>query len=363
MLTQSEVKELVRLDTQGNPVLSLYLNTDLSQHAKEERKLALKKLIEPLAADPADFRRVTRFFEREYDWQSLGVALFASAPLKLWREIRIAVPVPDYACVDVKPNVRLLSDLLDEYECFAVALIDRDHARFFAMRLGEIEEFASELPKTPGRHKQGGWSATRFQRHIEAHALQNFKHAAQLTADFFASQGCTRLLLAGTRDTRTQFRDQLSKTLRERIAGEFAMDLNASAYQVFEKARQIQERVEREREIAQVEELQTAARKKSLTATLGLADTLSALMEKKVYTLIAASDYRASGAACGHCGYLAAQSLAACPLCGKAMRPVEGAVDLAVRRAVELGSRVELVRGAAAAKLKKLGGIGAMLRY
>jgi peptide subunit release factor 1 (eRF1) len=66
---------------------------------------------------------------------------------------------------------------------------------------------------------------------------------------------------------------------------------------------------------------------------------------------------------CGHCGYLAAQKLAACPLCGNAMQPVEGAVDLAVRRAIELGSRVELVRGPAATKLKKLGGIGALLRY
>jgi peptide chain release factor subunit 1 len=350
MITLAELKELVHLDTQGHQVLSLYLNTDLTQHAKGERKLALKKLIEPITADKADLRHVTRFFDREYDWQSLGIAIFSSAPLKLWREIRLAVPVPDYACVDAQPNVRLLSDLLDEYECFAVALVDRNHARFFAIRLGEIEEFAYALPTTPGRHRQGGWSAARYQRRIEAHALQNLKQAAQLTADFFASQKCARLLLAGTKDTLAQFREQLPKTLRARVAGEFAMDLNASSHQVLDKAHQIQERVEREREVAQVEELQTAARKKQLTATLGLADTLNALMEKKVLTLIAASDYRASGAACNHCGYLAAQKLAACPLCGKAMQPVENAVDLAVRRAIELGCRIELVRDPAAAK-------------
>jgi peptide chain release factor subunit 1 len=363
VITQTELKELVRMDTQGKPVLSVYLNTDLSQHDKAERKRTLKRLLEPLAADPADVQRVTRFVEHEYDWQSLGLVLFASAPLDLWREFRLAVRIPDYACVDVKPNVRLLSDLLDEYECFAIALIGRDRARFFAMRLGEIEEYTYQLPKTPGRHKQGGWSAARFQRQIEAHALQNLKHAAQLTADFVASQGCTYLLIAGTRDTRAQFREQLPKSLRERIAGEFAMDMDASARQVVEKAQQIQERVERERELAQVEALQTAARKKGLTATLGLADTLSALMEKKVYTLIAVPDYPAEGAMCRHCGYLAGQPLAACPLCGQAMQPLPGAVDVAIRRAIELGCRVELVHGTAATKLKKLGGIGAMLRY
>ena len=363
MMTPADLKALARVDTQGKPVLSLYLNTDLSQYAKEERKRTLKKLLAPLAADPADARRVTRFFEREYDWQARSIALFASTPAQLWREFRLAVPLLDYACVDTQPNLRLLSDLMDEYECFAIALIDRDHARFFAMRLGEIEEFAYELPKTPRRHKQGGWSAARFQRQIEAHALQNLKHAAQLTADFVAAQGRTHLLLAGTRDTRAQFREQLPKALRDRIAGEFAMDLDASAHQVLEKARQMQERVERERELAQVDALQTAARKKTPTATLGLADTLSALMEKKVYTLIAAPDVPADGAMCNHCGYLAGQTLATCPLCGKAMHPIEGAVDVAVRRAIELGSRVEVVHGAAATKLKKLGGIGAMLRY
>lgn len=363
MITQDELKALVCLDTQGKPVLSLYLNTDLGQHDKEERKRTLKRLLEPLAADPADVRRVTRFVEREYDWQALGLVLFASAPLDLWREFRLAVHVPDYASVDTQPNVRLLSDLLDEYQGFAIALIGRDRARFFAMRLGTIEEFTYELPKTPGRHKQGGWSAARFQRHIEAHALQNLKQAVHLTRDFVASQGCAHLLIAGTRDTRAQFRDLLPKSLQARIAGEFAIDLNASAYQIAEKARSIQERLARERELAQVETLQTAANKKRSAATLGLADTLSALMEKKVYTLIAVPDYAATGAHCSHCGYLAGQVLAACPLCGQAMQPLEGAVDVAVRRAIELGCHVELVHGAAATKLKKLGGIGALLRY
>lgn len=363
VITQAELKALVRLDTQGKPVLSLYLNTDVGQHDKEERKRTLKRLLEPLAADPADVSRVTRFIEREYDWQSLSLVLFASAPLDLWREFRVAVRIPDYACVDTKPNVRLLSDLLDEYEGFAIALIGRDRARFFAMRLGEIEEFVHELPKAPGRHKQGGWSAARYQRHIEAHALQNLKQAAQLTSDFVASQDCARLLIAGTRETRAQFRELLPKSLRARIVGEFAMDLNASAQQVAEKVRPLQERLERERELAQVEALQTTASKKRSAATLGLADTLSALMEKKVYTLIAAPDYAATGAQCSHCGYLAGQALTTCPLCSNAMQPLDGAVEVAIRRAIELGCRVELVHGAAATRLKKLGGIGAMLRY
>ncbi len=363
MITPSALKELVDFDGQGHSVLSVYLNTDLTQHSKEERRLALKQMLEPLREGGADVTRVTKFFDQKYDWQSKGVAVFTCASLKFWRELRLAVPVLDYASVDDKPNVRLLTDLLDEYERYAVALVDRDHARFFVMQLGEIEEFAYELPATPGRHKQGGWSAARYQRHIETLALQNLKQAAQLTNDFFKSQNCSRLLLAGTGDTLAQFRGLLPKPLRESIAGEFPLDIETPASRVLSKAREIQERVERAHELALVEQVNTAARKKRPTATLGLADTLNALMERAVYTLVVASDWRTKGFACDHCGYLSAQRLATCPLCSHSMRSVDRIVDLAVRRAIELGSRVELVHASAANKLKEWGGIGALLRY
>lgn len=364
MITHKELQELVDFDTQGRNVLSLYLNTDLTQHLKEERRLALKQLLDGLPADgKAEAERAQEFFNHECDWQAQGIAIFSSTPIKFWREIRLAVPVLDYATIDTKPNVRLLTDLMDEYESCAVALVDRTHARFFVIQLGEITEFSRALPPPPGRHKQGGWSAARFQRHIEALALQNLKQAAQLTVDFLKSQDCSHLLLAGTDDTITQFRGLLPKAFQRRIVGEFPMDIHAPASLVLEKARAIEERVERAQELAQVEALNTGARKKKPTAVLGLADTLNALLEGKVLELIVASDYRAPGFACAHCGYLSAQALPTCPLCSHPMRQVDGIVDLAVRKAIELGSRVEMVRDPAAARLKESGAIGALLRY
>ncbi len=364
MITRKELKELVDFDTQGHKVLSLYLNTDLTQHMKEERRLALKQLLEPIdGATRPDAERVTKFFDQEYDWQAQGIAIFASAPLNFWREMRLAIPVLDYVSIDAKPNVRPLTDLLDEYECYCIALVDRDHARFFAIQLGEIEEYSTELPATPGRHKQGAWNAARLQRHTEALALQNLKQAAHLTSDFFKSQNCSHLLLAGTTDILPQFRGQLPKALQKQIAGEFVMDIQAPASRVLDKAREIQARVEREREITWVQDLSGAALQKHPTATLGLADTLGALLESQVSLLIVAADYSAPGSACSACEYLSAQALTTCPLCGKPMQPVPQMVDRAIRKAIEIGSQVEVVRDPAASKLKEMGGIGAMLRY
>ena len=63
-------------------------------------------------------------------------------------------------------------------------------------------------------------------------------------------------------------------------------------------------------------------------------------------------------------GYLAAEQIEPCPVCGHHMHLVDHAVDLAIRRALENNAQVETVHAAdAALRLKELGGIGAMLRY
>lgn len=364
MFTRLDLEELVRSNTQDQKVLSLYFSTDLAQHLKEERRLALKKLLDGVGEDAKqDIERVQRFFDQEFDWQSLGVALFTSAAADFWKVVRLATPVYDYAVFQINPNVRPLADLLDRYECYGVALVDRGHARFFAIQLGEMAEYERALPPIPGRHRQGGWNAARLQRHTDALAFQNLKQAAQMTTDFHKSLQCSHLLIAGTDDMVAQFRVLLPKALQKRIAGEFAVDIHAPAGAVLNKARQLVERTEQERDLAQVQVLCAAAKKRRPTGALGLADTLGALLEGKVMTLVTSAGYRTDGFACSHCGFLAAQSLQRCPLCGSAVQHVDEMVDLAVHKALECGSRVQTVYGPAAVELETMGGIGALLRF
>ncbi len=364
MFTRRELEELVHSDTQDHPVLSVYIDTDLSRHRKEARRLALKQMLDALGQDAQqDAERVQRFLDQEYDWQSLGVAVFSSTAADFWHVITLAVPVFDYATYEARPNVRLLVSALDEHGSYGIVLVDRDHARFFAVQLGEIAEFEHILPPVPGRQKQGRWMAPRIQRHIEGLAFQNLKQVARLASDFVKSSECSRVLIAGTDDVVAQFKDLLPKALLKQIVGEFAMDIRAPATLVLARAQEYITRIECEEEMKLVETLYSAGKKKHPAAALGLADTCSALLEGSAREVITAADYRAPGFVCSHCGYMAVQKLAKCPLCASEMQHVDAMVDFAIHRALDRGSEVRVVRGTAASRLNEFGSIGALLRF
>ncbi len=142
------------------------------------------------------------------------------------------------------------------------------------------------------------------------------------------------------------------------------MDTDAGAPQILSKVNEVIAQVEAERQGALVDSLANDARKKGATGALGLSDTLTALMDKKVMTLLTTEGFTAKGYQCENCSYLSAVQVEACPVCGHPMHLVEHAVDLAIRKALENDARVESIRAEQAAqRLRELGGIGALLRY
>jgi peptide subunit release factor 1 (eRF1) len=107
-----------------------------------------------------------------------------------------------------------------------------------------------------------------------------------------------------------------------------------------------------------VQNLVTAARKGS--GSLGLADTLMAMQEQRVQTLVISEGFSAPGYLCTHCNYLTLREVSACPVCGGPARRLEDVVDHLVHRAVGADVEVVFVHGEA---LEKAGSIGTVWRY
>jgi hypothetical protein len=132
------------------PVLSVYLNVDpshetnLNQGYLARYKTALRQAEERLALDGDGlerFRSVSKAVEQQlsdYEPDAKALILFRTPKGRGWRR---GMGMPVRECVDwaEQPVLEPLVELLDEQERYAVALVDRAHARVFVAHLGEIE--------------------------------------------------------------------------------------------------------------------------------------------------------------------------------------------------------------------------------
>lgn len=371
MISEKELQELVDFQTKESSVLSLYLNVDPTQHTKDEYKLTLRSMLKGVTSEASakDLAEVEKYFDFQYDWQGKGVVIFSCLDEDFWRAYPLAVPVENHVFVADSPYIKPLTDVLDEYGRYGVVLVDREGARLFLFNQGELEETDGTLGEEVKRTKRGGGSAAgrlggltaRASRHEEGIAQRNLKEVAELAARFCEGGRCSRIILGGTDETLTQFQGMLPKDLQGRVVGSIPLDMTASETEVLDRSLEVIQEVERKREEELVEQLITAATSKGGHGALGLDDTLAAVQEGRAHILVVAEGYTATGYGCQNCGYIAAHEMQECPFCGGKMAPIEDTVNTIVRKAIELGVEVEVVKGSAA--LEKAGSIGAILRY
>ncbi|MBC8450303.1 MAG: hypothetical protein H8D78_21425 [Chloroflexi bacterium] len=363
MILAEELQELAAFRTQDASILSLYLNMDPHRRTPEKYKLALRHQLSSVAemADAADIARVEHYFDLEHNWQGRGVACFSCQAADFWRVYPLWVPLEDAVFVGDHPYLKPLGDVMDTYARHGVALVSREGARFFVFEQGEAEEVGSLAGEDVKRHKQGGWAASRYQRHEDAAAQRNLKEMAEATVSFCQEHDCPRLILAGTDKTVVQFQALLPKALQERVVGSFAVDMTASPAEVAERALSIAQQAARQQRAALVEQVITAASSKGGAGALGLADTLRLLEEGRVHHLVLAEGYHDTAHQCGHCGYMTVEPMEQCAFCGGQMHLLPDAVNAVVSRGIERGVEVTTIRDNA--ELEAAGSIGAILRY
>lgn len=361
MITENELQRLVEFQSEGTPVLSVFLNVEPARRSKEEYKLALRQLLKNVAgqAAPEDIERAERYFNLEYNWQGKGVALFSCLAGGLWQTYQLPVPIKDAAFVQGRPYVKILTDLMDQYAPYGVILVSKEGARLLSVSMGEIESSADHLGEETKRHRQGGPAAARYQRRDDEQANHNLKASADLAATFFRPRH-KRLLLGGTDETVALFRTFLPKALQELVAATIPIDVTAPDSEVLAKSMEALKEVEKAEEAKLVEQAITLAAKGDTGAT-GLDDTLSAIQEERVHILLVNQDFHAPGYRCESCGYVTAATPGKCTYCGGVLVPVDDVVEFVVSRVVERGGQVEFAHSSP--KLKEAGGIGAILRY
>lgn len=366
MLTDKDLQELLEYRAE-TPVLSVYLNTDPTAGGADSHRLRLRSMLKDVDL-PADARIVEQYFDHEFDWAGRSVALFSCAADDFLRSYTLAVPLRNRVRVSNRPHVKPLADLLDTYGGYGVALVDKQGARLFSFHLGELREQDGVVGEAVRKTKRGGGSQFQGRRggvagqtnYAEEIAERNIKDAVDFAVHFFSENNVRRVLICGTDDNLALFRSNLPKAWQSLVVGTFPMSMTASQADVLERAMEVGHKAELRREARLIKATITAAAK-GKGAVVGLDDTLSAVHDGRVQTLLLKDGLRVPGNRCLSCGVFIAQELEQCPFCGGAFEPLPDVVDHAVRKVMQAGGDVEILHDDL--ELADHGHIGALLRY
>jgi len=167
-------------------------------------------------------------------------------------------------------------------------------------------------------------------------------------------------MIGGTDDNIARFKDELPKSWQSLVVGDFPMSMTAGEAEVLDQA--THEALQAQKKINQglVEQAITLAAKGSSGVT-GLIDTLNAIHEGRVKTLLVLQVYEHEGYRCKGCGYLTTQELDQCPFCGEVFERIDMAVEVAVEDALRKNAEVKVILENE--QLENAGKIAAILRY
>ncbi|HXH10745.1 MAG TPA: hypothetical protein VNP04_13410 [Alphaproteobacteria bacterium] len=379
IISRQDIDALVEREAiPGSPVLSVYLDVNQSKPANLNRgfETALDNMLRSIAQQlgneqerqefAADAERVHRLVSN-YEPRALSLCLFCddSADFFWWRELQ--TPLRHDAHWSDTPYVRPLLEALDEYERYGVILTDRAHARLFTVFMGAIEEHHEAFAPAQVRYiKTTGTdhlrSQKQFQRKAEMHARWFLKRVAELMDHLAQVYAFDRLVLAGPVDAASELARLLPKRLRSRLVASIHLSPDADLPQVLAATLPVVREVERAQENQLVDELIAEVHKRG-HAVLGLAATLLALQEGRIWRLVYAEGLASQGWQCTACETLFAQMPQACLYCGKPVDPVDDVLEHLAERVLDAGGRVEQARDTAAARLRAVGGVGAFLRF
>jgi len=86
--------------------------------------------------DDSDINAVKRYVDLEYNRSGRGLVLFSRQAEGIWHVLPLAVPVHNGITAARKPYISPLVELDGFYGRYAVALVDRQGARFFLFHMG-----------------------------------------------------------------------------------------------------------------------------------------------------------------------------------------------------------------------------------
>ncbi len=381
ILTRRQVDDLGRFRPVPYLVTSLYLDIDRSTPGGRGRPAALKVLARDARAglEARDLTRKQRQSVEEdltaleriaRDASARGdraVCSFVASAVGYKQVLGLPHPVKNRLVIDETPYVRPLAAMLGEYPRYLVVLADRSRARLLAAHMGRVHQLRVVSSDVPGHVKEGGYrgNAERgIERHIGEHVARHLKAVAEAVRETMGDSDFESIILGGPSEAVAGLKEQLGSYLRGLVSGGIQADLASTPEEIGAECQVFMARASARRDQELVERL-TDGLSSSGLGVAGVLSTLGALRRGAVAALLVAADFAEPGTECKHCGFLGLEGAGECPACGKTgTRTVPDLVREMIDRATAGGGEIRHIASEpSAARLRSMGGVGALLRF
>src|SRR4051794_21221133 len=379
-LNENRLRELARMRPDGDArVLSIFINLDPAEFATPPARASeISSVIDDVhrrvrdsdlshAAKKGleeDVKRADAFLRDLSPRGAHGFALFAGDGARLFEGIRLPRPIETRAVINDSPFVEPLVELLGAGGNWMVVLVNRQIGRLLRGDGHHFQELPAIEDDVHGRHSQGGWSQARYQRSVDEDVMDHLKNVADAVFLRFKRASFNHLLLGGPTETLTEFESKLHPYLSERLAGRIEIDVeNTSPDDVASCARAKIEQYTKKSEREALDRLQEGVATRG-RGVAGLDDTLAALNERRVETLLMNEGFDSAGCTCPQCNSVYSLSEGNCPADGTQLECRDNVIENAMHLALEQSAAVLVVRDEDNAReLESQGGIAAVLRF
>jgi peptide subunit release factor 1 (eRF1) len=368
MIRHRDVEQLQQLSQAPGMTLTVYLDIDQTKTANRKRQFEtrLKDLMKQLRAANADdgelaatCSEVEGIVSRiDPKGKTLVLARHRRLGVTFRKVIKITMPSGVYWTTGA--FLRPLLEALDEHERFGIVLVDRKRARLFTVFMGDIEEHKDLVSQIPPRPESPSAdklrSQSRMQRRSDESVSSHVKFVAGEFGKLMEQLEVDRLIVGGNVGVASELARALPKRLRGRLVEVLPIPVTATPDDILAKASDVQVRLERAEELEVVREIRKGGR-----AVTGLAATLEAINEGRVWKLVYLQGANLKGGVCNSCNMLFDPADEKCPVCGKKIENEPHMVDRMARTVLERGGHVEIVDGPAAEALRAVAPVAALM--
>ena len=307
-----------------------------------------------------DFARIREFFENDFERDGAhGLAIFTAGMDNVWRPRALIESVPDGVRVGREFHLAPLVPLVGRGEGALVAFVGRERGDLYRLHAGRLEEIADRSDEVPGKHDQGGWSQSRFQRHIEKLVGEHLREVAEELDRRVRRMGSPKLIIVSSEETRAELEDLLTKETKSAVIGWTSAEAHAGPSELLAATSPFLEEA-RAREEAEAVERWREGSGRGGRAASGWEETLEAASDARVEVLLYQDNAQHEAWQCPACGRLSASG-GQCPLDGTETEHREDGLDPTVHQTLANGGTVLPL--SSRRDLDPVQGIGALLRF